>query len=111
MKICSLALVLIKKISDKTMKQIQNAKKSTKKTPANPDTHKASLEDDAESRSETEITSVLANAKEQTAALLSFKEALCSGKYEKFSIYCSWSNSSHLCWTRKMQRSNYKCIS
>lgn len=62
------------------MKQIQNAKKAVKKTPANATTHKPSLEDDAESRSETEITGVIANAKEQTAALLSFKEALCSGK-------------------------------
>lgn len=78
MKICSLAMVLTKRISDRTMKQIQNAKKSAKKI-SSLEKAKLNLQNEEDSRSETEITSVLINAKEQTAALLSFKEAFCSG--------------------------------
>ncbi len=76
MNCCSLALVLVKKISEKVMKRVQKVKKARKK--------KGEVEKDgAESRSEDEKDSVLENIKEQLRALLSFKESLCTGKWNK----------------------------
>lgn len=92
MNCCSLALILIKKMSDKTMKLIDKfyKKKKKPKTVAAEDdkdvadgdvaaTKKAVTLHDSQSEDESSPAKIQ-NAKEQVAALLSFKEALCSGK-------------------------------
>ncbi len=92
MNCCSLALILIKKMSDKTMKLIDKFYKKKKKSKAvaveggkdaedgeGAASKKAVTLHDSQSEDESSPAKIQ-NAKEQVAALLSFKEALCSGK-------------------------------
>jgi hypothetical protein len=83
----SLVLVLIKKIEDSTMKKVKKILKSKKKQKAlTAGTTAEELGSDSEIEDKT---GVLGNVKEQTRALLSFKEALCSGTFPPFpSSFC-----------------------
>lgn len=102
MNCCSLALILVKKISDRTAKLIDkfNKKKSKKSKIVATEGGGEEIEGEGEggagkstkaistmqdSQSEDEASpNKINNAKEQVLALLSFKEALCSGTY----FYC-----------------------
>jgi hypothetical protein len=100
MNICSLALILIKKISDKTMKKYKQLKSSSRpKKPQGSNSlsenienvnNQANLENDSENEEDREedLKVMSENLKEQQAALLSFKEALCSGMYTKDNPSC-----------------------
>jgi hypothetical protein len=92
MHCCSLTLVLIKKVSDLTNKKIKQLLKTGKKGSGSKTSTTAigdggagggvggaiTLHSDADSEIEDK-GNVLKNYKEQILALLSFKEALCSG--------------------------------
>ncbi len=73
MNCSSLALVLIKKISDSTSKKLKKILKAKKK--AKQSTDEPGSDTDNEDRSV-----IINNVKDQINALLAFKEALCSGK-------------------------------
>jgi hypothetical protein len=89
MNCCSLLLILIKKVSESTSKKVKKVLKKKKKPSTGNSTAAAtSTEVDIESDSESEDKSfILANFKDQIAALLSFKEGLCSGKTNKL-VFC-----------------------
>ena len=87
MRCCGLALVLIKRLSDKAMKYLI---KDTKKKPrrgANSTEEKGGDDSDKEGHTDDELGKV-ANAKQQLSALLSFKDALCSEKCNEALTNC-----------------------
>lgn len=97
MNCCSLALILVKKISEKTMKLAEKSARKAKKNKAlkNGDEGKSSENptngesnnqamtldsSDDENKNDGAIGQMrIQNAKDQLQALMSFKEALCSG--------------------------------
>lgn len=90
MRCCGLALVLIKRLSDKAMKYlVKDTKKKPRKGGANSTEEKGGEGDsDKEANSDDELLSKVTNAKQQLSALLSFKEALCSEKCNEALTNC-----------------------
>lgn len=93
MRCCGLALVLIKRLSDKAMKYlVKDTKKKPRRGGANSTEEKGGEGEggsDKEGRdSEDEQLSKVTNAKQQLSALLSFKEALCSEKCNEALTNC-----------------------
>lgn len=92
MNCCSLALVLVKRISDKALKKVNKSKRLKSKTKkVAPDgaqqgesTNNAEEEGDASQSDDEDDGTALKNVQAQLVALLSFKEALCSGKVHFF---------------------------
>jgi hypothetical protein len=75
MRCCSLALVLAKGLSDKARKILSSEPKARKKSLLDLTGPEEEDRDDAPPTEEAML-----NAREQLAAMLSFKEALCSGE-------------------------------
>lgn len=90
MRCCGLALVLIKRLSDKAMKYlVKDTKKKPRKGGANSTEEKGGEgHSDKEANSDDELLSKVTNAKQQLSALLSFKEALCSEKCNEALTNC-----------------------
>jgi hypothetical protein len=91
MRCCSLALVLIRRLSDASQKVLHDATRGSKRKPSSLDLQQN--EDDKEADENAPISTKtdqekehsallrrIDNVKQQVSALLSFKEALCSGK-------------------------------
>lgn len=96
MNVCSLCLVLSKKVSDKTTKAVmKSAKKSKSKAVAGGKDGKT-LDTD----SETEGVAI-DNFRDQIAALLSFKEAMCT---EKCNL--ALTNAFREFWIKEQQETN-----
>lgn len=89
MSCCGLALVLIRRVSDASNKILITATKGSKRKASSLDLQqnedKADEEDGVKESGDKEAAAVpqsrIENIKEQINALLSFKEALCSGKH------------------------------
>ncbi len=74
MRCCGLALVLVKRLSDDAMKTLKKESKKKKSSTVDLTVGEPNEEDKSDSERKK-----VPNAREQIAALLSFKDALCSG--------------------------------
>ena len=92
MRCCSLSLVLIRRLSDSSQKILTEATRGSKRKASSLDlqqneddkeeSEKLKPEDEArmKEKEQDQLMVRIENVKQQVAALLSFKEALCSGK-------------------------------
>ncbi len=89
MRCCSLALVLIRRLSDASQKVLADATRGAKRKASSADLQQneddkeedekaAAVKDEAAEKSAMHAR--VENVKQQVSALLSFKDALCSGK-------------------------------
>lgn len=77
MNILSLGMVLVKRISDRAAKALRKEAKARKKSSLDLTAEDA---EDKDQESPEEAAARAKNAREQVAALLSFKDAFCSGE-------------------------------
>jgi outer membrane receptor for Fe3+-dicitrate len=105
MRCCSLALVLIRRLSDASQKVLHDATRGSKRKPSSLDLQQNEDDKEADEKApvstktdqEKEHSALLRridNVKLQVSALLSFKEALCSGK-SHINVFCyvlGWSS-------------------
>lgn len=103
MNCCSLALVLIKKISEKTTKAVVQArkKKSKKVSPEGGDGADSGGEGAQNMGVNNDDARVVSNYREQVSALLSFKEALCSESCNE-----AITNAFREYWMKEQQETN-----
>lgn len=99
MRCCSLALVLIRRISEESQKilhdstrgakrkassldlqQNEDEKEEDEKLKAEKGMNAAAIDDDAARKEKEALNIRIENVKQQVSALLSFKDALCSGE-------------------------------
>lgn len=103
MRCCSLALVLIRRISEASQKILQDSTRGAKRKASSLDLQQnedekeedekqkaekgmtaAAMDEDAVRKEKEALRVRIENVKQQVSALLSFKDALCSGKGSKF---------------------------